>query len=358
MAEFIYTTSTSVRGPWLIDADKLEELDNILGEEEARLLKRNEERLNAEVERQLQGDYVVDSKMHQLKLRKLLRDDSPPKEGEEPARNAEEPDREAEIEKIKGERRNEIRSNLVTRGYGGYLQSRSLTIRLKKNKKVIVKSFGEALREQSLSEEMPDGFTFDLRSGDITCTIDMRQNGSLDISVSPEHLPESRELFATLQRWAGPTRPPTWQRFWMSLNPIQWALWLCLLMVSGLMIDDSKSHAKEAFRNQAHQLLKDGISQDEQIKAIETILALQADYVPVGQQSRTPGWFMLLIFGGFAICVVLTFTPKSLIGIGRGQEAIGRWRKWMRFVFMIVPGFIFLNIIWPWLSNIISNRLP
>src|SRR5215212_8085899 len=108
MAEFIYTTSTSVRGPWLIDADKLEELDNILGEEEARLLKRNEERLNAEVERQLQGDYVVDSKMHQLKLRKLLRDDSPPKEGEEPARNAEEPDREAEIEKIKGERRNEI----------------------------------------------------------------------------------------------------------------------------------------------------------------------------------------------------------------------------------------------------------
>src|SRR5215217_7482985 len=77
-----------------------------------------------------------------------------------------------------------------------------------------VKSFGEALREQSLMEEMPNGFTFDLKSGDITCTIDMRQSGFLDISVSPEHLPESRELFATLQRWAGPIRPPTWQRLW------------------------------------------------------------------------------------------------------------------------------------------------
>lgn len=361
MAEFIYTTSYTGRGPWLIDADRLEELDVILGEEEARLSKRSEERLNAEVERQLQNDYVVEAQIADIDLRRKLFkiDDTDRQRGESLTKNddAEKIDKEAEIEKIKQKRREEISARLVTSTFSDYLQSRSLTIRLKKNKKVVVKSFGEALREQSLIEEMPVGFTFVLRNGEIKCTIEMRQDGSLDISVSPEHLPESRELFAALQRWVIPMRPPTWQQLWVFLNPIQWILWFVLLLIIGTVIEDSKSYAKQTFTNQANQLLKDGISQEEQLKAIETILALQADYIPPGQQSHTPGWLNLLIFGGLTICLVLTFAPKSLIGIGRGQEAIGRWRKWMRFVFIIVPGFIFLNIVWPWLSNIIGHRL-
>ena len=362
MAEFIYTTSSFDRAPWLIDSEGLEALDVILDEEEARLLKRNEDRLNAQVERELQDDWFVKSKISTLdtiELRKNLGLDSADRQGDEEPQKvvAQDRSREAVLQEIKQGRREEIRAKLVTASYSDYLQSRSLTIRLKKNKKVVVKSFGEALREQSLMEEEPVGFTFALRTGEIRCTIDMRDDGSLDISVSPEHLQESRELFAALQRWAAPKRPPIWQRFWVLFNPIQWGFWITLLLVSGLIVNDSKSYAKETFRNQAHQLLKDGISQDEQIKAIETILAIQAEYIPPGQQSGTPGWLKLLIFGGFAICLVLTFPPKSLIGIGKGQVAIVRWRKWMRFVFIIVPGFIFLNIVWPWLSSIIGNRL-
>jgi hypothetical protein len=348
MAEFIYSTSLSIDRPWLIDVNHLQSLDALLEEEAARLSKRNRERLNTEIEEQLSHDIKLElARMREDRI-KLKSEAGIGDKNSEPA---------LDLDEVKQRRREEIKTQLLSHPYSDYAENRSITIHLEKNKRVVVKSFAEALRQQSLSDEMPVGFDDVLRSGEIKCEIELRKSGTLDISVSPEHLAESRELFAALQRWAQPIRPPKWQRFWASINPLQWMLLLFAISVSALAIGDSTDSAKRFYKEQAVHLLKDGVSQDEQLKAIEMILALETGFVPPSQSTPVPGWFWFLLCGGFVVCLVLSFPPKSIIGVGKGQEAINHWRIWMRIVFIIVPSFIFLNIIWPYLSTLISNRL-
>lgn len=327
MAEFIYTTSTTISGPWLIDSDKLEALDKIFEEELERITKRNEELIRAEVEQRLKTDTVT-------ALISLTDDESR---------------RNAELDRWKKEIEAMIRSSYR------YRDERSVTIYLKSNKRIVLKSFGEAMRQPDLIAEMPIGFDSVLQTGNIKGQVELRQSGKLDITVSPEHLAESRELFASLQRWATISRPPKWQQVWVSLNPLQWVLWIIVVLIGSTALVGSESAAKSFYKEQAKQLLQNGLSPDEQLKAIETLLALESGYTPPSQVVGFPGWFILLFWGGLIACIVLTITPKPRIGIGKGHDAINHWRLWMRIVFIIIPGFVFVNIIWPYLSRLFPS---
>lgn len=300
MAEFIYSTSLSIRRPCLIDAEKLEALDVILDEEWARLAKKNEEKLNAEVEAQLNAKHSsveLEQLQEELAAKLQARIDGKSSLDEENVNTEEEEVKQKRRDEIKQKHRDEIRTRLLSYTYSDYIESRSLIIQLKKNKKVALKSFGEALRQQSLMDEKPIGFDAVLRNGEVKCNISIRQRDTLDISVSPEHLSESRELFAALQRWTERIRPPKWQQLWVLLNPLQWFLFAIILLVSTYAIGDSEASAKKTYKEQAGQLLKDGISQDEQLKAIENILSLEAGYVPPTQAKQTPGWLCSCYLG-------------------------------------------------------------
>jgi len=350
MPEFIYTTSLVIIRPILIDAEKLESLDRLLNEEWERLTKRNQQRLNEEVEKTLSKDIHVSRIEHaedmiriRAKRKQILnqidnQEEAPPDDDAFEAQISESRDMRQQ------QAREEIRTNLLSNSYHGFTENRSITIYLGLNKKVIVNSFYEALRQQELLDEKPHRCEAVLNSGDIKCALSLRQDGSLEISVSPEHLSESRELFASLQRWTASIRPPIWQRIWVILNPFQWVLWILSLWICIVAVGDTQDAAKRGYQEIANQILKDGVSQDEQLKAIETILALESKYVPPSIVPVFPGWFKLLFFGGFIACCLLSFTPRSLLGIGKGQESIKHWRLWMRIVFIIVPSFLFVKV--------------
>jgi hypothetical protein len=316
MAEFVYTTATSMPGPWLIDSDQLESLDKILDDEWVRITKHHEDSIRKKVDKMIEEN--------EAKGANILYE-NPKKAFDE-----------------------------RVRAFDGK-DERNVTIRLKANKKIIVKSFGEALRQQDLLQEMPIGFSAVMKSGDISGEIALTGRGHLEISVSPERLSESKEFFAALQRWASKIRPPKWQQYWLAVEHFQWFLWVLILVVALSIVGNSDSTAKKFYKQQAAELLKDGLSEDEHLKAIETILALESGYVPPGQGVANPGWFKILLFGGFIACVVLSIRPKSRIGIGKGQDSINRWRLWMRVVFVIIPGFIFVNIVWPYLGKFLPG---
>lgn len=322
MAEFIYTTATNMPGPWLIDSEKLESLDKILDDEWARITKHHEDSIRKRVDKMIEESKAKGEK-------------------------------ELDLESLKKNYEERVRA------YDNK-DSRHVTIRLKSNKKIIVESFSEALRQQDLLQEMPIGFSAVMKSGDISGEIaltgrGLTERGSLEISVSPERLAESKEFFAALQRWASTIRPPKWQQHWLALEHFQWFLWIIILVLAMAIVGSGESTAKKFYREQAAELLKDGLSEDKQLKAIETILVLESGYVPPGQGVATPGWFKILLFGGFIACVVLSIRPKSRIGIGKGQDSINRWRLWMRVVFVVIPGFIFVNIIWPYLGKFLPG---
>lgn len=316
MSEFVYQTSESLSGPWLLPGEQLRALDNILSDEYSRLIERNERLLEVEVEDQLRRELDFESKENRTK------------------------------EEIK-QKKEQIKKSL--RLHHRYSESRELVIFFDKDKrKMKVEKFEDALRESTLMDEVPTRFEAKLECGEIRCEVGLSKylTGNLDIRVSPEHISEARELFVSLLGWAKANRPPKWQRLWRTLNGFQWILWLAVVWVGFVAISDS---SKTPYKQEASALLQKGVSPENQLRAIEILLALQSDYSPPGQEMKTPAWLKLLFFGGLITCIVTSIAPKTVLGIGKGEDKIRFWRWWIRFVFYLVPGFLFLNVIWPML---------
>jgi hypothetical protein len=313
MSEFFYQTSESIRGPWLIPGEQLRALDKILTDEYARLIERNQKVLDADVEDQLRRDLEFESRENRTK------------------------------EEIK-QKRDQIKKSL--RDYHRYTESRELVMFFDKDKrKMKVEKFEDALRESTLMDEVPTRFEAKIECGEIRCDVGLSKYlNTLDIRVSPEHLSEARELFVSLLGWAKANRPPKWQQLWRTFNGLQWILWMVVLFISFGVVSDS---AKTAYKQEASALLQKGVSQENQLRAIEILLALQSDYSPPSREGSVPGWLKLLFFGGLITCIATSFAPKTILGIGKGEDKIRFWRWWLRFVFYLVPAFLFLNVVWP-----------
>ena len=316
MAEFIYSTSSSFGGPWLIDAERLEALDEILGEQQQRLSERTQGRKALEVDRLLKDDWLLSR----------MKDSH-------------------ELEERTKTRKTELADQVAYK----FEESQSITLRLEAEKKVRVNSFDEAQTEPSWADQIVTGFRVELRSGDVRAEVDLRRRNYLDITVSPETLTESTELFVVLRRWADSCRAPKWQQVWWKFNGLQWFSILFIALTALFFINDAESISKATYKLKASQMLADGINQNNQQKAIETLLALDSGYVPPTQPSVPlfPFWVKLVALTAIVMCLVLTFTPKSIVAIGKGEERIKRWRIWMRIVFVVVPTILIVDILLP-----------
>ena len=316
MAEFIYSTSTSLSGPWLIAAERLEALDEILIEQRQRLSERNQAQKAIAVDQLLKDDWVLSriEDSHELE------------------------------ERIKT-RKIELADQVAYR----FEESLSITLRLEADKRVRVNSFAEAQTEPSLTEEIGTGFRIELRSGEVRAEVDLRRPNYLDITLTPQTLTDSTELFLILKRWADSCRAPKWQQVWWRFNGLQWFSIFFIFFASLFFVNDAESLSKSIYKQKASQMLADGINQNNQQKAIELLLALDSGYVPPTQPSLPlfPFWFKLVASTAIVICIVLTFTPKSLVGIGRSEDRINRWRLWMRIVFVVVPTILVVDILLP-----------
>jgi|SRR5882672_1404373 len=321
MAELIYPTNEILYGPWLIEHQHLEAFDEILAQEWSRLTASKQRKETEETEREIDRF---------IKLNPWLEKDP-------------------EKLRTKAKELIEGRSHLY-KTYSSRLK-RVISVYLKDGKRIEVDSFQEAARHPELLEEVPHKFDLRLECGEIDCSMSLT-NSFLSIRVSPENLPEARDLFVSVKQWTARVRPPKWLEVWKRVNGLQWLAWILIVCIIVLNATGPKDEAKKVYQNQAHQLLKDGLSPEEQLKATEISLALQSEYTPLGDNSKTPGWFLFLLVGGLGICIISSIIPGAVLGIGKGQNRVRFWRKWIWFVFAAIPGFIFINIIWPYIARV------
>lgn len=305
MSKFIYATSDVIRGPWLLEEEALLDLDKIMDKEEARLKPLLEAKLKNDVDEHIANYYPTETQ---------------------------------------SEARYKVVESFQLKHYD-YKGVREVIIYYSKNSKYVGHSFEEATRQTELLGAAPKRFTATFNSVLVSYEIEISEyDNELHIKASPETLPESREIFATLQRWASKYQSPKWQQWWSYLNGLQWVLWIILLIISYQFLTDP---SREASENQARQLLKDGISQEEITKSIETLLALEIGGSLAGTKRKLPVWYNILLFGGLIVCIITCIVPRPTLGIGRGQRKIKYWKNYARVVFVVFPGFIFVNVIWP-----------
>ena len=361
MSNFIYTTSNRIQGPLLLDADSLKNLDDIVIPIWKQLTAEVDERFREDLAKRIEEDDFA------TRLKKQLEDENPfdlqgvvieetlPEEKrEELKKKQDEALREFRESTRKSlEERMEALERQLT-GYSifnKYQKEFSLFLDLGNKKKIQVESFAKALSNVDLLNEVPRSFELSFSAGEHRFSMNLDKS-SLSYRVSPEHHPTSRDLFAGLEQWAKSVSAPSWQKYWLEWSFFAILLWLLLVSISVLVVASSSDPSVELYRQQAYEILKDGVNLDNQSKAIETLLALTSRYrAPSLPPAQIPTWFWVLIGTSGIASILLNIKPKSVLGIGKGQELIGRWRLYIRIVFIIIPAFILVNILTPFLTS-------
>jgi hypothetical protein len=222
------------------------------------------------------------------------------------------------------------------------------------HKRVEVERFSEAFRMPELLNERPTALDVSLKYGTVRARIQARSligsDADLRLDVEPETDPDAKQLYMALGDWARTYGPKPYERVWLLLKPFAWmigpVLLLCLFVWKVAVTPDLK-------KQEAYALLDKGLKADDEMKAIEILLALQSGYsakdasVPVERADLFIVAYILLAWW------VLAIAPTVVLGIGTGSRRIKIIRFIGNYFFISIPLCLFSILLKPYIENAI-----
>jgi hypothetical protein len=128
---------------------------------------------------------------------------------------------------------------------------------------------------------------------------------------------------------------------------------LLIQVLSIIVVPDSY----DQLRPQAIELLKHGINEENQAKAIQLILGLLVHFDPAVSNSYITSAkdffsrFSLINYACFGlqflVGIALCFRPYTAFGLGKGVKTVKRQETWHRTVLIIIPLFVLMNFVLP-----------
>ena len=257
---------------------------------------------------------------------------------------------------------------------------RSITIYLVGGRTVKSDRFADAIKQLPVGTEEPLGFRAHLEIGRVKASVSLtklarnvvqpvsptqfqvlQESPKLEFSVEPSDHQSAPDLFGALQNWAADLAPSTSLRVWARYKPAFIILLLLWLLVGGLLPSFS-SHAIPSrdnyaeYQDEARNILREGVNENNQRKAIEIILAI-ASRNPLEERgfNWTPGrtyWPRYVL--GAVILFLLSCSPSVVIGIWKGKLKLKRWRLWMKWVAGGAPVTLVLTILVPKILNMLG----
>jgi hypothetical protein len=311
MARLQYPTAATVKPPLFLSKDKLFELDKIITDHLPQIETEHEKYVKADFERYYEGS--VDANPERAK-------------------------------KYLEERRQEPKI--------------SLTIHFKNGTELHANSFREAARHTEINSAPIEGFRLLIVQRPVE--VDIRtydRKSELTISASPSDSSVVTDLFGDLRNWAQPVVPKPWQRIWVStghmLDSLLWVFWVLFALF--VLFPSKQDENKLYFQTQARELLKSGVNASNERKALETLLAIESGYeAPPSSSSPISRRSIALVVGTFFSCLIFSFPPRSVFGIGYGEKLLASWKGWLKFISVSVPGYLASIYLWPKITALLN----
>ncbi len=313
MNNFVYSTQVNLEGPWLVDRDALLHLGRDIETISGKFANANKEFIDNSLTQMLEG--------HSPEAR----------------------------EKYREQYLNDLNQR--------YAMKRRVTVSCSASKYIEDESIERLLSLPEMLHESPTELEIEIKTVHRSARIHLENRGiggsKLSIRTSPETDELSRESFVELHQWATNNQAPLWQRFWSNNYGTMLMVWaFSLWIIASVALPSKSEHVERELREESIQVLKDGISNNEIPNAIELLLRNELKIPKIESPQQTPSWFNAYFYVGLASSVVLYFRPSLVIGMGRNELRIKRWRWWVKFIGITLPGFIFASIIWPYVSAI------
>jgi hypothetical protein len=126
-------------------------------------------------------------------------------------------------------------------------------------------------------------------------------------------------------------------------------------MIAGAVFGIRSSLASARYRSEARKIVSEGVSATNQFRALEVLLALSSEESANSNGDvYLPGWFLFFLAVGFLVCVALSFPPKVVLGVGKGQSRLQFWRRWLTFLSVTIPSAICSTFLWPWVVDLVK----
>jgi hypothetical protein len=320
MNRIAFPTELDINGPWLIDGKHLAELDAVLDRCVEKMRLENTRLKNEDFEARI---------LERGRERNLT---------------------EAQIATSRAEFQK-------TPQYPWDLDKRSITVYLSGGRTVEATKFSEIVAVPNFQNEVPRGFTAVAKVGVTETKVQLTSRWkTLEIRTSPPDNEVALETFGLLQNWQSDFGPKRWQQIWLRYSwvfPMLAFLWFFsgTALLTGLAAAAPQSQIKE----EARQLLRQGINPSNQLRAEQLLLEIESDYVP---DQVAPGRITARMWATFAIGVVffvaLSFCPKLSIGIWAGRAELQRNLWWVKFIWFTIPILLLTRVAFPWLPFLLG----
>lgn len=323
MEERIYNTDNKLSAPFLLDQRQLKKLEEIVNEEWRNLVEHKDKEITRVAEEEFED------RLSRGYYKELTEDEQKAKL--------------AEIKKAKRE------------SYRLGREEKKVTLHLKDGSSVRLGSFSEAFRNIEVQGKKVVGFGLEIDCGEVNCDLQLESNyKQMRVTVRPKNLRVSYELFLGLKQWMDNVKAPLWQRIVKRLYGAHW-FFLVWVFIIGLGLMEG-ARRDWAHIERAHELLENGITENEYDLAIETMLAIVSEFdKPKGGVRNIPNWYKCSLVGIILACIAVSFIPTVVIGIGKGEKTIILWRRWLRFISITVPIIFFSSFIWPYIVNFVTS---
>jgi hypothetical protein len=316
VARISIPTQTAILAPLLIDGAQLKALDE--------LIDRYVERLRTEKEARIAE--VVEERIREQRIK------------------------ESDIEKERASWRQIVEKSSSLSRDGRYV-----TIYLSGGRAVRAQRFNEAINHPVDEKEIPTGFRFYLRIGEITAEVKLSRSwrDELTIGVEPSEPEAAQEVFGALRNWGGDVAAPKWQQYWSKARPLV-SLLLFMWLMMGLVVvplGNWGDRGKNAEKAEARKLVASGINDSNQRRALELLLAIDSEYDPgVGTPPIGAQYWIYFALGAVLLSIG-SICPRAAIGVWKGRERLKLWRFWVRTVSVSVPAILVTSFLVPWLLH-------
>jgi hypothetical protein len=310
-------TDAELPGPWLLDKDALLEFDRIIDE----ACERFEKLSKKEYERVVRGEYKKARESYFFK------------------RSTDE-EKKSELKRV----RLRVRSS---REFSE--RKRELVVQFKSDKKIpAVSRFSEAFSHPDMAKEVATHFDFTLVHG--TAKTEVRTStiwsDLLQINVSPSDGEGCYELFVDLHQWAERRRPHPLLVQWTKYAGLHWIVVFMGLYLISTIASAVRQPVADQRKVEAWNLLADGLTQEEEHRALELLLSLNSGFQPAASVSPSGSTWLSWLYGAMLLAgCIFSIAPRSRLAIGKGTDSIRRQRRWIYFVSKWLIGGIVLTLV-------------
>ncbi len=309
MPKVVYPTENKYDGPWLIEYGKLAQLDAVAEKKYQELL-------------QIREKQITEAVRIEIKTR---------------------PDYKKYTSKA-------AISRLVRERYEFQGESRSVAILLPKERKVVAESFEAARKEKLLDDVVPLGFELQFEVARTSATISLGgyDRNTLNYRVRSSDDSLAADITYEIESWIKSVRPPAWHRFWKMIHGWHFLLLFLLFPIFLVATSIPSNTYKRHLRVEALQLVRQGITVENQPRATQLLLELAIDMPPKTSFDALP-WRALAIISLTIVGLVFvaSFPPRSHVGIGKGENRIKFWRIYLQILSVTIP----VGVILPTLLN-------